>query len=201
VTGGHTYRDLVLQVGGWTQGWRPCSVKNYCLRNPKKWKPDQIWKKKSSKEAYGWKKAVLPMIMMMLLLLVLMMMIGIKLLYLWNAKLKTVFWLLALICPTPRPGIPWSIHHYSTLMKPAVGILYCLRVDLKRDKIPVCISAKESYTWNLNSCNTNTQDHSRQFCYSNWQLQLCIIILHLSFFFLENLGIDGRIILKCILKK
>jgi hypothetical protein len=30
VTGRHKYRDLVLQVGGWTQGWGPCSVKEYC---------------------------------------------------------------------------------------------------------------------------------------------------------------------------
>jgi hypothetical protein len=27
VTGGYKYRDLVLQVGGWAQGW-PCSVEN-----------------------------------------------------------------------------------------------------------------------------------------------------------------------------
>jgi hypothetical protein len=38
VTGGHKYRDLVLQVGGWKQGWRPCSVEKLLLRNPKKWK-------------------------------------------------------------------------------------------------------------------------------------------------------------------
>jgi hypothetical protein len=42
-TGEHKYRNRVLQVGVLTQGWRPCSVKKLLLRNPKKWKPDQIW--------------------------------------------------------------------------------------------------------------------------------------------------------------
>jgi hypothetical protein len=36
---GYKYRDLVLQVGGWTQGWRPYTVKKLLLRTPKKWKP------------------------------------------------------------------------------------------------------------------------------------------------------------------
>jgi hypothetical protein len=27
VTGRHKYRDLVLQIRKWTQGWLPCSVK------------------------------------------------------------------------------------------------------------------------------------------------------------------------------
>jgi hypothetical protein len=29
------YRDLILQVGGWAQGCRSCSVKKLLLRNPK----------------------------------------------------------------------------------------------------------------------------------------------------------------------
>jgi hypothetical protein len=40
---GTKYRDLVRQVGSWTQGWPPCCVKKLLLRNPKKWKPDAIW--------------------------------------------------------------------------------------------------------------------------------------------------------------
>jgi hypothetical protein len=40
---GHKYRNLVLHVGGWTQGWRPCCVRNMIVANPKKWKPDAIW--------------------------------------------------------------------------------------------------------------------------------------------------------------
>jgi hypothetical protein len=37
-----TYRDLVLQVDGWRQGSRPCSVKKKLLGNRKKWKPDGL---------------------------------------------------------------------------------------------------------------------------------------------------------------
>jgi hypothetical protein len=47
VTGGQKYRDLVLQVGGWTQGWQPNCIKILLLQNPKKWKVD------SSKHEYS----------------------------------------------------------------------------------------------------------------------------------------------------
>jgi hypothetical protein len=55
--GGLKYRDSVLQVGGWAQGWRPCSVKKKLkLRNPKKSNPKwscriiygRLWLKKGS---------------------------------------------------------------------------------------------------------------------------------------------------------
>jgi hypothetical protein len=57
VSGGHKYRDPVLQVGGWTQGCRPCSVRKFLLRDPKKWNPDGLIQDKSG---YGSKRAVLP---------------------------------------------------------------------------------------------------------------------------------------------
>jgi hypothetical protein len=67
VSGGHKYRDLVIQVGGWTQGWRPCSVKKLLLRNPKKWKLDGLIEDKSGRIFKGrlWlkKMAVLQMMM------------------------------------------------------------------------------------------------------------------------------------------
>jgi hypothetical protein len=31
----HKYRDLVLQVGGWMQGWQPCSVRKISVVNSK----------------------------------------------------------------------------------------------------------------------------------------------------------------------
>jgi hypothetical protein len=42
VTGGHKYRDMVLQVAGWTQVWQPCSVNKSLFRNPN-WRADAIW--------------------------------------------------------------------------------------------------------------------------------------------------------------
>jgi hypothetical protein len=47
VIGGHKYRDLVLQVGSWTQGWWPCyAKKNFVKSTDLKWQ-------ESSKEGYG----------------------------------------------------------------------------------------------------------------------------------------------------
>jgi hypothetical protein len=43
--------------GGWTEGWRPCSV-----RNPNKWKLDTIWQNLLRK-AMGQKRDVLLMMM------------------------------------------------------------------------------------------------------------------------------------------
>jgi hypothetical protein len=44
ITGPHKYRDLVLQVGGWTQGLRACSVKKkITAAKSKEVKADQIW--------------------------------------------------------------------------------------------------------------------------------------------------------------
>lgn len=40
----HNYRELVLQVLGWMQGWQPGSLKKSLLGNPtKKWKLEEIW--------------------------------------------------------------------------------------------------------------------------------------------------------------
>jgi hypothetical protein len=40
----HKCRDLALQVGGWTQGWRPWFVNRLLLRTPMEWKLDDIWR-------------------------------------------------------------------------------------------------------------------------------------------------------------
>jgi hypothetical protein len=42
VPGGYTYRGLALQVGDWTQAWRPCSLKNLLLQNQNNWKPNGL---------------------------------------------------------------------------------------------------------------------------------------------------------------
>jgi hypothetical protein len=40
---GHQNKDMALAVGGWTQGWQPCSVKWLLLQNPQTWNPEQVW--------------------------------------------------------------------------------------------------------------------------------------------------------------
>jgi hypothetical protein len=39
---GGKYRDIALWVGGWKQGWRPCSVTILLLQNPKRRKPEGL---------------------------------------------------------------------------------------------------------------------------------------------------------------
>jgi hypothetical protein len=51
---------MVLQVGGWTQGWRPCSVKN-SKEGKTGWSKNLVG---YFKEGCGSKRAVLPMMMM-----------------------------------------------------------------------------------------------------------------------------------------
>jgi hypothetical protein len=72
VTGGHKYRDLVLQVGGWTQGWRPCSAKKNIVAKSgevqTRWSNSRIDKTgRSSKEGCGSKRAVSPMMTTMMM--------------------------------------------------------------------------------------------------------------------------------------
>lgn len=59
---------MVLQVGSWTQGPRPCSVKNLLLRNSKTCKPDQFWQN-SPRNAMAQKRTVLPIMMMVVVMI------------------------------------------------------------------------------------------------------------------------------------
>jgi hypothetical protein len=61
----HKYRDLALQVMGWAQGWRPCSVKKIIVGKTKEVTTRRNLAE-SSKEGYGSKRVVLPMMMMMM---------------------------------------------------------------------------------------------------------------------------------------
>jgi hypothetical protein len=55
----HKCRDLVLQFGVWTQGWRPCSVKKkYCYQIQRN-ENGMTNLAETSKEGYGSKRAVL----------------------------------------------------------------------------------------------------------------------------------------------
>jgi hypothetical protein len=42
-SGGHKYRDLVLQVGSWMQGWQPCSVKKIIVVKSTDMKTSYQW--------------------------------------------------------------------------------------------------------------------------------------------------------------
>jgi hypothetical protein len=62
---GHSkYRDLVLQVGGWMQCWRPCSVNKKIIVAKSKEVIAGLNLAGYSKEGCGSKRAVLPMMMM-----------------------------------------------------------------------------------------------------------------------------------------